>query len=209
MAIDRDALAQALQAPGWAGTTRIVSPATEDASTLVAERWPGLSLGQRQATAAARVSRWRARHGDFTLRLALPRGLGADVLYTRLSTDLAAAGFKLQRVDEGGPADLRLVDSVARYSRSGWFFTQLSCVARPKVCSPEADATYAAAIALGDPAARARQLSQAEAELTAANTFIPLGPPLRWSLAASDTVGFAANRWGIHPLMQLALRPGK
>ena len=49
--------------------------------------------------------------------------------------------------------------------------------------------------------------SQAEADLTAANTFIPLGPPLRWSLATSDTNGFSPNRWGIHPLMPLAMRP--
>lgn len=207
MALDRDALTQALQAPGWAGTTRIVSPATEGASALVAERWTGLSPAQRQAAAAARVARWRARHGDFTLRLALPRGLGADVLFARLSADLAAAGFKLERVGEGDIADLRLVDTVARYSRAGWFFTQLSCAARPKVCSPGADASYAAAITLSDPAARARQLAQAEAELMAANTFIPLGPPLRWSLAASDTIGFSTNRWGIHPLLPLAMRP--
>lgn len=205
MAIDRDALAQALQAPGWAGTTRIVSPATEDASPLVAERWTALSLAQRQAAAAARVARWRARHGDFALRLALPRGLGADVLFARLSADLAAAGLKVERVGEGATADLRLVDSVARYSRAGWFFTQLSCAARPKVCSPAADESYTTAAGLGDPAVRARQLAQAEAELIAANTFIPLGPPLRWSLVASDTVGFATNRWGIHPLLPLAM----
>lgn len=209
MAIDREALAQALQAPGWAGTTRIVSPATEDASTLVAERWTALSLAQRQAAAAARAARWRARHGDFTLRLTLPRGLGADVLFARLSADLAAAGFKVERVGEGDAADLRLVDTVARYSRAGWFFTQLSCTARPKICSPAADASYAAAAGLSDPAARARQLAQAEAELMAANTFVPLGPPLRWSLAAADTVGFSSNRWGIHPLLPLAMRPDK
>ncbi|MDB5724000.1 MAG: transporter substrate-binding protein [Novosphingobium sp.] len=209
MAIDRDALAQALQAPGWAGTTRIVSPATEGASALVAERWTGLSPAQRQATAAARVARWRSRHGDFTLRLALPHGLGADVLFARLSTDLTAAGFKVERVGEGDVADLRLVDAVAPYSRAGWFFAQLSCAARPKVCSAGADASYASAMTVGDPAARAAQMAQAEAELMAANTFIPLGPPLRWSLAASDTTGFSANRWGIHPLLPLAMRSAR
>jgi hypothetical protein len=209
MAVDRGALAQALQAPGWAGTTRIVSPGTEGASTLVAERWTGSSMAQRQATAGARVASWRARHGDFTLRIALPPGLGADVTFARLSADLRAAGFKVERVGEGDNADLRLVDSVARYSRADWFFTQLSCAARPKVCSPAADAGYAAATALADPAAHARQMAQAEAELMAANTFIPLGPPLRWSLAAADTIGFSSNRLGIHPLLPLAMRPSR
>lgn len=206
MAIDREALAQALQAPGWAGTTRLVSPATEDAGRLVAERWTGLTPAQRQAAAAARVARWRARHGDFTLRIALPRGLGADVLFARLAVDLAAAGFKLARVGEAEAADLRLEDRVAPYARAAWFFTQLSCAVRPKVCSPEADARYAAAVASGDSAGRAQQLAQAEAELMAANTFIPLGPPLRWSLAGSDTSGFLPNRWGAHPLLPLAMR---
>jgi oligopeptide transport system substrate-binding protein len=82
----------------------------------------------------------------------------------------------------------------------------LSCAARPKVCSAGADARYAAATMISDPAARTAQMAQAEAELMAANTFIPLGPPLRWSLAASDTTGFSTNRWGVHPLLPLALR---
>jgi peptide/nickel transport system substrate-binding protein/oligopeptide transport system substrate-binding protein len=40
----------------------------------------------------------------------------------------------------------------------------------------------------------------------AANLFIPLGTPLRWSLAAPDTAGFAVNRAGLHALLPLALR---
>jgi peptide/nickel transport system substrate-binding protein/oligopeptide transport system substrate-binding protein len=113
------------------------------------------------------------------------------------------------RVGEAAPADLRLVDSVARYSGAGWFFTQLGCAARPKACSGAADAGYAAATIVADPAARARQLAEAEAQLMAANTFIPFGPPLRWSLAAPGTIGFSPNRWGFHPLLPLALRPRK
>lgn len=213
MAIDRDALAQALQAPGWSGTTRIVSPGTDDtvesAGVVVGERWTGLTQAQRQAAAAVRVGRWRARHGDLVLRIALPTGLGADMLFARLSVDLAAAGFKVIRVGPKDAADFRLVDTVARYSRAGWFFTQLSCAAGPKVCSSAADASYATAIALSDPVARARQLVQAEAELMAANTFIPLGTPLRWSLAEPETLGFSPNRWGTHPLLPLAMRSAR
>lgn len=216
MAIDREALARAFQAPGWTGTTRLVSPGADGDPGLVAERWSGMTQAQRQAVAAGRVAHWHARTGNrtgpapapgFSLRVALPSGLGADLLFARLSADLGAAGFKLVRVGEGDAADLRLVDNVARYSRADWFFGQLSCAARPGVCSAAADASYAAASALADPAARGRQLAQAETQLMAANTFIPLGPPLRWSLAAPDTIGFSPNRWGVHPLLPLALRP--
>ena len=212
MAIDREALARAFQIPGWSPTTRIVSAGTEGDAGLVAERWPGMSQAQRRAVAASRVTRWRGGRGpggEVTLRVALPAGLGADVLFARLSADLGAAGFKVVRTAEAAPADLRLTDSVARYSRAGWFFTQLSCTARPQACSAAADTAYAAAAGLTEPAARARQLAQAEAQLMAANTFVPFGPPLRWSLAAPDTSGFALNRWGVHPLLPLALRSGK
>ncbi len=210
MAVDREGLARALQAPGWTATTRLVTPGTDGDAGLVAERWTGLSQAQRQAAALARVARWRAREGkdgEVALRIALPSGLGADVLFARLAADLAAVGFTVTRVDQDAAADLRLVDSVARYSRADWFFARLSCAARPGVCSAPADAEYAAAAALADPAVRARQLAEAEARLMAANTFIPFGPPLRWSLAAPDTAGFAPNRWAAHPLLPLAMRP--
>lgn len=206
MAIDREALATALRAPGWTPTTRLVSPGTDGDTSLVAERWAEQPIAARRAVAASRVTRWRARHGDVTLRIALPGGLGSDILFTRLSADLAAAGFKPVRRREGEAADLRLVDRTASYPRADWFFAQLSCVARPRACSPAADARYAAARDLADPAARARGLAEAEAELLRANDFVPLGTPLRWSLAAPDTAGFAVNRGGVHALLPLALR---
>lgn len=206
MAIDREALATALRAPGWVPTTRLVPPATDGDAGPVAERWAQQPIAARQALAASRVTRWRARHGDVTLRIALPRGLGSDVLFARLSVDLAAAGFKLARRREGEAADLRLLDRVALYPRADWFLAQLSCSVRAETCSPAADAAHAAARVLADPAARARGLAEAENQLLAANLFVPLGAPLRWSLAAPDTAGFAVNRAGVHALLPLALR---
>ncbi len=209
LAIDRDALAQAVRAPGWTPTTRIVSPGMEGDTALVAERWADQPFAARRALAASRVARWRARHGDVTLRIALPRGLGSDILYARLSADLGAAGFRIVRRGQGEAADLRLVDRAASYPRADWFFAQLGCAARPQACSPAADAAHVAALALADPALRAQGLAGAERELMAANLFIPLGTPLRWSLAAPDTVGFAVNRAGLHALFPLARRmPG-
>jgi hypothetical protein len=54
---------------------------------------------------------------------------------------------------------------------------------------------------------RANLLGDAEATLTKANVFIPFGAPIRWSLVRGDATGFAVNRWNIHPLMPMALRP--
>lgn len=207
MAIDRDALATAFRAPGWVPTTRLVSPGTDGDTGLVAERWSDQTVAARRAIAASRVARWRTGHGEVTLRIALPRGLGGDILFARLSLDLAAAGLKSERRGPGEAADLRLVDRTAPYSRADWFFAQLGCGARPRACSAAADASYAAARALADPVARAEGLAKAEAQLMAANLFVPLGTPLRWSLATPDTAGFAVNRAGLHALLPLAMRP--
>jgi peptide/nickel transport system substrate-binding protein/oligopeptide transport system substrate-binding protein len=207
MAIDRDALAGALRIAGWTPTTRMVTPGTGDDPAPVAERWAAAPIRQRQAVAAARVTRWRARKGAVSLRIALPQGAGADILFARLETDLGAAGFKLVRVALNAPADLRLVDVVARYDRAGWFFNQLSCRIHPQACRKAADDLAAQAETLSDPAARARSLAAAETELAAANVFVPFGPPVRWFLAAPDLTGLSTNRWAVHPLLPLALQP--
>ncbi|MGN6356846.1 MAG: ABC transporter substrate-binding protein [Novosphingobium sp.] len=209
MAIDRDALATAFGAPGWIPTTRLVSPGADGEMGLVAERWAGQTIAARQAIAASRVTRWRTDHGEVTLRIALPHGLGGDVLFARLALDLAAAGFKAVRRGPGEAADLRLLDRTAVYARADWFFAQLGCTARPRACSATADASYAAARGLAEPAARAKGLAEAEAQLMAANLFIPLGTPLRWSLAAPDTAGFAVNPTGRHALLPLAMRAAR
>ena len=83
----------------------------------------------------------------------------------------------------------------------------MSCAARRGLCNSDADRRAAEAQATADPTARAALLAEAEAELTTANVFIPLGPPVRWSLVRGDTTGFAPTRLGYHPLMPMALRP--
>ena len=55
--------------------------------------------------------------------------------------------------------------------------------------------------------ARAALFAEAEAELAASNVFIPIGAPIRWSLIRGGVEGFEENRWSIHPLFPLALRP--
>jgi peptide/nickel transport system substrate-binding protein/oligopeptide transport system substrate-binding protein len=208
LAIDRQGMIAELGLGGWTATSRIVASGIEDDPGGVAERWATMSLTERQALAASRVARWRASKADpVRLRLAMPQGPGADILFARLAADLTRAGLTAVRVGENDAADLRMVDVVARYPRIGWFLGQFSCAGQRSLCSAEADALVDQAQAAPDPATRTSLLARAEARLTEANLFIPFGPPIRWSLVRGDTAGFVANRLGYHPLMPLAMRP--
>ena len=205
MAIDRDALLAEFNVGRWAPTTRIVSPDAADDRGALGERWTGLDLAARQRIAAQRV----AQSGDrgHAVRIALPATPGGTIIFAHLRTDLAAIGLIATRVGETEGADLRLFDAVARYGRVAWFLNQLSCAAGRAVCSPDGDALVGEALATPDLPARAALLARAETQITAANGFIPLARPLRWSLVRGTITGFANNPWGLHPLLPLALTP--
>jgi len=204
MAIDREALANALGVGGWTATARLVNPGLAGDNGTVGERWPGRSIDERQAMAGARIGRW---NGSARLRVALPAGPGADLLFARLEADWAVIGVKALRVGEAADADLRLIDAVARYPRAEWFLNQLSCVAARGVCDSLADRLAGQARDEPDPARRAELYAEAEARLTIANGYIPLGVPIRWSLVSGSAVGFAPNAWSVHPLMPMTVRP--
>ncbi len=207
MALDRDAVGAALAIGGWMATTRIVNPGLEGDNGTVGERWPGRSIEERRTQAAARVTRWKNAHGAVNLTLALPAGPGGDALFARLSSDLKAIGIVPRRAGGDADADLRLIDTVARYPRADWFLNQFACAGGRVICSVAADHLLDEVHAEADPAKRAELYAQAEAQLTIANGYLPLGVPIRWSLVSGKGTGFAPNRWNIHPLMPLALRP--
>lgn len=213
MAIDRQALADDMGISGWLVLNRIVAPGMEGDFGSIGERWADLALPDRQAEAAARVGRWRRGTGGAAprLRIALPSGKGADLVFARLASDLRRAGFTVERVALHAEAELRLIDAVARYPRAPWFLGQLSCAAQRRsgrgLCSEAADGLAAQARSAPDQASRSALLAQAEIELTKANVYIPLAMPLRWSLVRGAAPGYAANRFAIHPLMSLALLP--
>lgn len=208
MAIDRDALAAAVNLSGWTATTRVINPGLEGDSGAISERWVGRSLEERRAVAAGRVAKWKGGKGAAApLRIALPTGPGADLLFKLVSDDLKAIGLETRKVAMTADADLRLVDTAARYSRPAWFFNQLSCASSRTLCSATADSLFEKAMAEPDATKRADLVADAEAQLTQANCYIPFGVPIRWSLVAGGTNGFAVNRWGLHPLMPLAMIP--
>lgn len=207
MAIDRDALAVDLALPGWVPTSRVIPPGVADAAAGIGERWSNSDMATRRATASQRFARATKGGKLPELRIALPAGTGADVLFARLQSDFAAIGITARRVGIAGPADLRLVDNVARYNRADWFLNQFACSSGRTLCSTAADLRAADARAETDPAKRAEFLSEAEAQLTLANAYIPLGNPVRWSLVRDPQPGFAINPRGYHPLSPIARRP--
>lgn len=237
MAIDREALMAPFGVGGWAPTTRIVTPSLDGDLGTIGERWAAQSIEERRQVAAARVNAWRpeasggngergedgekrkggrgsSRAADLPtpspgvrLLVWLPEGEGSRMLLDRLASDFATIGVALERTADAKAADLQLVDDVARYPRAAWFLNRLSCAARRGLCSADADARVTEAAKAGSIPERAALLTEAEAELTTANVFIPFGTPIRWSLVRGSVNGFAANPWGWHPLMPLARLP--
>lgn len=209
MALDRDAMLAGFNVGGWDATTRVVPPGVEGDLGTIGERWAGLSVDQRQREAARRAAGWIAANGGQPARLTvwLPDGPGADIVLGQLKRDLAAAGFAIERAKDEKSADLLWVDRVARYAAAEWFLNQFNCALRRGACSPEADARLVEARSAPDPTSAAALMAEAEAELTAANVFIPIAAPLRWSLVRGDVSGFEPNRWAFHPLPPMAMIP--
>jgi peptide/nickel transport system substrate-binding protein/oligopeptide transport system substrate-binding protein len=194
---ERRALAMA-RVRRWAAAASGGKPAADVAPPAAP---PAVRGGRGAPAPAAPIA-----HGPH-LTVWLPAGGGADTLLEKLTADFAAIGVRLTRTDKADEADLRLVDDVARYPRAAWFLNRLSCNARRGLCSADADARVAEAATAATPDERAALLTEAEAELTAANVFIPFGTPIRWSLVRGSVAGFAPNTWGWHPLMPLAWVP--
>jgi ABC-type transport system substrate-binding protein len=209
MALDRPQLIAAFNIGGWVPTTRVVAPGLPGDPGYVGERWTERTIEDLRAAAAGRVAAWRRANGGGEARLSLAIGQapGLDMLFRELSAQLGTIGVRLVRVDEGAPADLVLVDRVARYAEPRWFLNQFHCSLGNGLCDTDADFLVQQAMAEIDPVARATSIAEAESALTLANVYIPFGSPLRFSLVRGDVDGFASNAWAFHPLPPLAVIP--
>jgi len=208
MALDRPGLLERYNVGGWQATTRIVAPGLPGDSGLIGERWEGEGLDQLRAAAAARVRAWQARSGEApVVRLSLGDAPGDTNLLTDLAAQFATIGVRLVRAERLADADLVLVDEVARYGDPRWFLNQFNCSLRRGLCNQGADRLVAAAQGTIDHTERARLLADAESALLAANIYVPIGAPLRWSLVRGSVTGFAPNAYAFHPLPPLAELP--
>jgi oligopeptide transport system substrate-binding protein len=205
MALDRNAVIERFGLGGWRSANRIVPPEVYSAPPYQADRWNGASLEQRQRTAAARVRAWAAQPGNTaTVRVALPRGPGSDLLLGYLTEAWGAIGVSVKRAAPGEAADLELRDTLARYTSPRWYLNQFNCSLKAGLCSPEADALVRQSLTERDATARELLLIDAHAALSAREVFIPLGAPVRWSLVRGSIRNYIANPWGLHPLFPLS-----
>lgn len=205
MALDRAAVIERFGLSGWRGASRIVPPEVYSAPPYPADRWGGATLEQRRLTAAARVRAWAAQPGnEATVRVALPRGPGSDLLLGYLIEAWGTIGVSVKRVTPGEAADLELRDTLARYTSPRWYLNQFNCGLKVGLCSPEADALVRQSLNESDAFAQEALLVDAHAALTAREVFIPLGAPVRWSLVRGSISNYIANPWGLHPLFPLS-----
>lgn len=208
LAVDRDGLMQPFNIGGWTASTRIVPTALIAAPNAPGERWAALSQDDRRSLARQRVAQWRAASGrEPQVSLYLPTGPGADLLFEGLAEDFAAVGVSTTRAATAEAADLALRDRVARYASPRWFLNQFNCTVSRAQCSEDADYLVTLALDARDTAEESSYLVEAENTLLAANLYIPLGAPIRWSLVRADIDAFSENPWSIHPLFPLSRAP--
>jgi peptide/nickel transport system substrate-binding protein len=203
MSIDRSQLPTIFPLGGWATSERLLPDAMELGRPPSDPAWAALPLDQRRAQAMASVARWRATNdAPSPLRIALPRGPGATLLFAMIRRDLGAIGLPTRRVAMDADADLRLVDEVAAYDSPLWYLGRIGC-ARKIHCSRDAEAQLQAASLASSADERTARIADAEARMVAHNGYIPLGAPVRWSLVAKRLTGFEPSPRARHPLNHL------
>lgn len=205
MAIDRAQLIQPFGLGGWRETSWIVPPDDFTPQKYPTNRWNDLTIEERRGIARRRIAAYQAGSGEPAIvRVGLPQGPGSDLLFTALAQQWQQIGVTAERVGMGEGAELELRDRLARYSSPRWYLNQLNCSIEVGLCSEEADALVRRSLTELDPVAKQELLAQAHSEMMAAEVYIPLGVPVRWSLVRGAVSGYQANPWGLHPLFPLS-----
>ncbi len=207
MAIDRPKLLTAFGQIGWQEAFSLMPETLTNRTSLPRPVWASQRIEDRQSRARSQISTWKSGNGDIrSIKIAIPKGPGARILFARLRSDFAAIGLNIERVALDQEADLILIDQVATLSSPIWYLSQLSC-RFSVVCEAQADSLVEAARQSLDPAARTQFLHLAEEKLQVKRNFIPLSNPMRWSLVRDNMLGFSPNPRGWHPLQQLGNGP--
>jgi len=161
LAIDRDRIVAAINAPNHPKATTIAGSTLEP------------PVDERRAAAVA-LLRGQKPH----IRVAMPRGPGARLLFAFAAQDWGRVGISAEMVGpQARDADLALIDRVAPPAT----LALLACVSSAG-CDPRDR------LALINP------------------PFIPISAPVRWSLVARGLDLFTENGLAAHPLDQLRSR---
>ncbi len=205
--IDRQRFASRLGLTGWRIAHYPLPRPFELARQPSAPAWTGQPLGERIESARGVIERWRAAKGPPPmLRIALPDGPGASALLRQLAQDFGRIGVRVDRVAMDAPADLQLIDEVAPFDSALWYLARLDCPARVR-CDRAASALLGEARTAQDETDQARLLGEAEEAMVAFSGFLPLGEPIRWSLAGRRLTAFQPSPRGVHPLNRLIAPP--
>jgi peptide/nickel transport system substrate-binding protein len=204
-AIDRDALTDALRVPGLVARATVLEPALEGVPDPAPPTWMATPIAARRVTLTAEATRLFGSEKP-TIRVYLPDGTGADVLFDRLAADWGAIGLTVERARSVAAADLRLIDAVAPSASPAWFLRQFRCQFA-LVCDADTDKLLDAARDTLIAAQRGALMAQAAGRIDDAQLFIPLAAPVRWSLVSGRIQGFVGNRFARHTLTDLDQKP--
>jgi oligopeptide transport system substrate-binding protein len=199
MAIDRERLVGRFGLNTWRVQYALLPNQFDSANPPAALEWVGLDKAARIARARGYLS---AVGTLPVIRIAVPSGPGARLLFAGIAADWRRIGVTTVRVAMNEPADLRLIDEVAPQRAALWYLSRFSC-GRGFACSPVADTALRAALSTTVPAERASAIAEADAALASEQVFIPIASPLRWSLVSPELIGWRANSYAAHPLHHL------
>ncbi|WP_312490867.1 ABC transporter substrate-binding protein, partial [Sphingomonas sp.] len=129
---DRQAILNSI-APNWEATDRLLPDTLDSDAPPQVPNWALLTLDARRGAARARVDAWGQ---PVTMRIALPHGPGANLLYGQIGAALLSVGITPQRVALGAAAELRLIDAVAPFDSARWYLAT--------ACAPCGEAASAA-----------------------------------------------------------------
>lgn len=206
MAIDRPRLLIDFRSD-WREVLTLVPETLQNRAVVERPDWTNLRIDQRIDVARASVSQWRGENGPLRdLRIAMPSGPGADILFARVRSDLAKIGLSAVKVGFKEDADLRMIDEIAELSSPLWYLSQLSCK-KTVICDEEADDLISVArdsLSLDE---RSQLLAAAERRIQVKRNFIPIAYPTYWSVVRPGLVGFSPNPRGLHPLQYLGRDP--
>lgn len=201
MAVDRQAIANAIGAPGLAPRTGLVPAGVQDLPNATQPDWAELSQAQRRDEARRLIAEL-ALPAPLTVRVAMPDGPGYRTIFAYLRRDWRMIGVEAMRAGPGEPADLILIDEVAPANLGSWYLRHFTCEASA-VCDGAADAALQAARLAANPVERQAQFALADRILSRATPFIPLTAPVRWSLVPGRLDGFRPNAFARHPAVNL------
>ena len=201
MAVDREGLAAALDAPRLGLRTALVPPGVQDLPGPAQPDWATAPLPMRR-DAARRTIVALGLEAPLAIRVAMPEGPGYRLVFAHLRHGWRLIGVDATPVGPAATADLRFVDEVAPANLASWYLRHFTCEASA-VCDAAADLALQEARMAARPAERAAHFASADRILTDLTPFIPLTAPVRWSLVSGRLTGFRPNPFARHPAANL------